>query len=71
MNKITKTATGFIIGPEDPRPTRYKELGYRNDAPGLWRIVTTEDNQAVGPFYVTKTELLADLSRYAKEYGCD
>ena len=51
--------------------TRYAELAYRNDGPGLWRIVTTEDGAAVGPQYGTKAELLADLERYAKDYGCE
>ena len=32
------------------RPTRFPELGYRNDG--------------------SKVELLADLGRYAREYGC-
>ncbi len=41
MAKTNKTA----------RPTRYDELGYRQDAPGLWRVVdiTDDANKAVGP----------------------
>ena len=49
--------------------TRYKELCYHKDAPGLWRIYA--DGNVVGPQYRTKAELLADLERYALEYGCD
>lgn len=54
----------------DIRPTRFQELGYRQDGPKLWRIYATDGNQAVGPHYATRTELLADLERYAKDYGC-
>jgi len=53
------------------RPTRYPELGYRQDGPSLWRIVAIEGDASVGPYYQTRAELLADLNRYAKEYGCD
>lgn len=56
---------------ENVCPTRYPELGYANDGPSLWRIVTTEDCKRVGPQYQTKAELLADLNRYAKDYGCE
>ena len=54
------------------RPTRFAELGYRNDGPGVWRIydVTEAREAAIGPIYRSKTELLADLQRYATEYGC-
>lgn len=54
------------------RPTRYLELGYRNDGRGLWRIYALDGTPAaVGPHYASKAELLADLNRYAKEYGCE
>ena len=54
------------------KPTRFKELGYRNDGRGLWRIYDVSDGEAaVGPFYASKMELLADLPRYAREYGCE
>ena len=55
------------------RPTRYDALGYRCDGRGLWRIydiMDTDSAGAVGPFYRTKAELLADLDRYATEFGC-
>lgn len=53
------------------RPTRYRTLGYRCDGPKTWRIYDTSDDSpaAVGPFYATKAELLADLDRYAREFG--
>ena len=60
----------FTIGPEKPRTTRFAELGYRNEAHGLWRIVALDGEQSVGPYYASKAELLADLERYAREYGC-
>lgn len=50
-------------------PTRFKELGYVKVAPGLWRIVSREDGAAIGPHYPSKAELMADLERYAIEYG--
>lgn len=53
------------------RPTRFSELAYTQTAPGLWRIVDTGTGLTIGPFYATKAELLADLARYAKNYGCD
>jgi hypothetical protein len=53
------------------RLTRYPELAYEQHAKDLWRIIATDTQQAIGPFYKTKAELLADLNRYAKEYGCD
>lgn len=53
------------------RPTRFKELGYRSDAPGLWRIYDMESERPVGPQYPTKSELLADLARFAKDFGCE
>jgi len=52
------------------RPTRFPELAYAQHAPSLWRIIATDTNQAVGGFYATKAELLADLERYAIDYGC-
>lgn len=55
------------------RSTRFAILGYRQDAPGLWRIYDTSDPRrpaAVGPHYRTKMELLADLPRYARDFGC-
>lgn len=30
-----------------------------------------EDSRAVGLQYRTRAELLADLDRYAKDYGCE
>lgn len=52
------------------RKTRFPELGYEQHAPGLWRIIALDTGSAVGPHYPSKTELLADLERYAQEYGC-
>lgn len=59
------------------RPTRYKELGYMEQDKGLWRLVAMptpgldDDYAVVGPQYKTKAELMADLPRYAREYGCE
>jgi hypothetical protein len=51
------------------RPTRFAELQYTTYC-GIWRIVDAETGNTVGPVYKTKAELLADLERYAKEFGC-
>ncbi len=57
--------------------TRFPELGYRMDAPGLWRIYDIIDLKAdgspaaIGPQYANKLELLADLDRYATSFGCN
>ncbi len=61
----------FTFGPPDPRPTRYKELGFAQHAPGLWRIIDMSTNAAVGAMYRTKAELMGDLDRYAKDFGCE
>lgn len=53
------------------KPTRFLELGYRHECPGLWRIVEMTDGKPMGPLYRTRLELLADLERFAREdYGC-
>jgi hypothetical protein len=57
------------------RPTRFSELGYRQDAPGLWRVVALDSpngstGASIGPQYRTKAELLGDLELYAAVYGC-
>lgn len=52
------------------RPTRFAELGYRCDGHANWRIYALDGPSAVGPYYLSKAELLGDLARYAKEYGC-
>lgn len=60
------------------RATRYHDtetgcaLGYRQDLPTLWRIYVRDAEcqwAAVGPHYRTKSELLADLDRYARSWG--
>lgn len=60
------------FGPAKPRPTRYAALGYRWEGPGLWRIVDISHGQdaSTGLPYRTRTELLADLDRFASAYGC-
>lgn len=52
------------------RKTRYSELGYDNFGPGLWRIINVETGSETGQHYKTKAELLADLDRFAAEFGC-
>ena len=66
--------------PKIPTSTRFElpdgqRLAYIN-YDGAWRIVHIDSsisrqlrNAFVGPVYRTKAELLADLDRYAKEFG--
>ena len=53
--------------------TRFENLCYTHIAAGLWRFVVTADGMenAVGPHYATRAELLADIVRYAAAYGYD
>lgn len=53
------------------RKTRYPEFGFEQYSPRLWRIVVLPDGCVVGPLYASKAELLADLSRYARDYGVE
>jgi len=46
--------------------TRYAELAYEQRGTNLWRIISTA---AIGPHYKSRAELLADLDRFAREYG--
>jgi hypothetical protein len=57
------------INPIKPRATRFPELFYAPICPNLWRILDV-DGAAIGPQYRSKAELLADLNRYAADYGC-
>lgn len=69
--EITMSDTMTIDG-GTIRPTRFPELGYRNDGRGLWRIYdvgTPGRAAAVGPHYASKAELMGDLARYAADYG--
>ncbi len=54
--------------------TRFPELGYDKHDTALWRIIDLTDHPRVapvGPHYRSKAELLADLDRYAAEFGCE
>ena len=53
------------------RQTRYPELCYMQQDRNLWRFVYVGEGceSVVGPQYRTKAELLADLERYAREWG--
>ena len=57
--------------PPEYRPTRYKQLGYFNWGPRHWQFMALDGFAPVGKIYPTKAELLADIDRYAKFYGCD
>lgn len=62
------------INPLKFQSTRFKELVYANMDRGLWRLFNVDydgEKHAVGPYYSTKAELLADLTRYATNFGCE
>ena len=58
-----------LLNPIAVRQTAYKELGFAKIANNLWRIIVVEDRTVVGKPYASRAELLADLTRYATEYG--
>jgi len=49
--------------------TRYVELAYEQHDTNWWRIIDTDRQVTVGPHYRSRAELLADLDRFAQEYG--
>ncbi len=49
--------------------TRYPELGYEQIDKTTWRFVDLSTGKAIGPYYRNKTELLADLERFATQFG--
>jgi len=50
--------------------TRYRELEFAKIEPGCWQFIDAETKSQIGPHYASKAELLADLERYAREFGC-
>lgn len=48
--------------------TRYQELALGHIDHGHWQYLS--DGAQIGPIYKTKLEALADLERFAVEYGC-
>jgi hypothetical protein len=56
------------------RGTRYPDLRYQRRV-DHWRILDTQGRAGgpmfgIGPQYATEAELLADLDRMARVYGC-
>jgi hypothetical protein len=59
--------------------TRFTEIGFTLNWPGDWRFVDLSDAQdgnkdnmhCVGQSYPTKEQLIANIERYAAEYGCE
>ena len=49
--------------------TRFAELTYGRADKRLWSFFN--DGARVGPLYASKAELLADLHRFAREFGCE
>lgn len=53
--------------------TRFKELGITKVTTNCWMFVdlTGDKIRQVGLQYRTKMEALADLTQYAKDFGCE
>ena len=56
--------------------TRFPELNFSRVSPREWSFYAVDNGaplwcrySRVGPLYATSAELLADLPRYAREYG--
>ena len=53
--------------------TRYPELTFQEIEKGIWRIFSKWDDEnkfaCTGPVYRSKSELLCDLERFARECG--
>lgn len=49
--------------------TRYSELAYTNLTRNLWRFIDLDGQTTVGPHYGSRAELLADLDRFARDFG--
>lgn len=69
LKHVPATRT-VVFGPPAPRATRFPELGFAQHGPGLWRIIDLSTGSAVGSQYKTKVELMGDLERFAREFGC-
>lgn len=50
--------------------TRFPELGFAQVMRGAWRFVDMSTKATIGYNYASKAELLADLERFAKDFGC-
>jgi hypothetical protein len=50
------------------KATRYPEL-QRQHRIDHWRILEAGTTNGIGPLYGTEGELLADLGRFAEQYG--
>jgi len=61
----------MLITERKVNKTRFPELGFTQVTRGLWRFVDLSTDCEVGPHYSRKDELLADLSNYARDFGCE
>lgn len=47
--------------------TKWPELKFRMDFPGLWRFVCVETGASVGPQYPTREALMLNMDAYARD----
>jgi len=59
----------MVIGELKVFKTRFPELGFAKCGRNDWRVVATDTGATIGCHYASQIELLADLDRYAREYG--
>jgi len=61
----------MLINPPKLTVTRFKDVRLARFAPDYWRFVVGPDvyGGLTGAIYRTKGEALADLERFAREYG--
>jgi hypothetical protein len=71
QRKATTMTMATMFTAPTIHPTRYPELGYCNWRRGDWRFHAMDAEDAykgqIGPIYLTRAELLADLPRFARE----
>ncbi len=49
--------------------TRYDVLSFSRVERGSWRFIDSQTQEAIGPSYATRAELLADVESFARDRG--
>jgi hypothetical protein len=62
MNRYTNSGSRV-------HPTRHSLLGYAYFGTGHWQFVDRETGESIGMIYPVRSELEADIDRFAKERG--
>ena len=51
--------------------TSYYNLGYGYLGENRWQFIELSTEKLIGPFYRTRSDLVADISRFARSQGFD